>query len=46
VTKREEDGVYSLLGIFNIELALVYSKGIANAFRRLIDKIYKLERYV
>jgi archaellum biogenesis ATPase FlaH len=45
-TKREEDGAYSLLGIFDIDLAPVYGEGAAGAFRRLMDEIHKLERCV
>ncbi|KAF2627011.1 HET-domain-containing protein [Macroventuria anomochaeta] len=46
VTKHEEDGAYSLLGIFNVEIAPVYGEGAAGAFRRLMDEIYKMERCV
>ncbi|KAF2626135.1 beta transducin-like protein HET-D2Y [Macroventuria anomochaeta] len=46
MTKYEEDGAYSLLGIFNVELAPVYGEGAAGAFRRLMDEIHKLERCV
>jgi len=45
-TKREEDGAYSLLGIFDVDLAPVYGEGAAGAFRRLMDEIHKLERCV
>jgi hypothetical protein len=45
-TKREEDGAYSLLGIFDVYLAPVYGEGAAGAFRRLMDEIQKLERCV
>jgi hypothetical protein len=45
-TKREEDRAYLLLGIFNIDLAPIYGKEAAGAFRRLIDKINKRERCV
>ncbi|EUC43035.1 hypothetical protein COCMIDRAFT_7446 [Bipolaris oryzae ATCC 44560] len=41
-TKREEDAWYSLLGIFDVEIAPAYSEGVANAFRRLKDEIDKL----
>jgi hypothetical protein len=43
-TKREEDGAYSLLGIFNIDLAPIYGEGAAGAFKRLMDEIEKQER--
>jgi hypothetical protein len=46
VTKCEEDGAYSLQGILDVELAPLYGKGAAGAFRRLRDEIYKLERCV
>jgi hypothetical protein len=45
-TKRDEDAWYSLLGIFDVEIAPAYSEGAASAFRRLMDEIYKLERCV
>jgi hypothetical protein len=45
-TKREEDGAYSLQGIFSVEIAPVYGEGAAGAFKRLMDEIYKLERCV
>jgi hypothetical protein len=45
-TKREEDGWYSLSGIFDVEIAPAYSEGAASAFRRLMDEIHKLERCV
>jgi hypothetical protein len=34
-TKREEDKAYSLLGILNISMPVIYGEGKANAFRRL-----------
>jgi hypothetical protein len=34
-TKREEDAAYSLLGIFNIYMPLIYGEGKENAFSRL-----------
>jgi Tol biopolymer transport system component len=34
-TKREEDLVYSLLGIFDISIPVIYGEGKENAFRRL-----------
>jgi hypothetical protein len=45
-TKREEDGAYSLLGIFNVYLAPLYGEGSAGAFRRLMDEIQKQERCI
>jgi hypothetical protein len=42
-TKCEEDAWYSLLGIFDVEIAPAYSEGAANAFKRLIDEIDKLQ---
>ncbi|KAH0562469.1 hypothetical protein GP486_002843 [Trichoglossum hirsutum] len=35
VTKRKEDKAYSLLGIFDISMALIYGEGEQNALRRL-----------
>jgi hypothetical protein len=43
-TKEEEDEAYSLLGIFDVSLPLVYGEGKQKAFKRLqeeIDKIYR-----
>jgi phage head maturation protease len=34
-TKREEAKAYSLLGIFDIYMPLIYGEGAENAFRRL-----------
>lgn len=38
-TKREEDAAYSLLGIFNIHMPLLYGEGREKAFIRLRKKI-------
>ena len=40
-TKREEDLAYSLLGIFDIYMPLIYGEGRKNAFARLERKIRK-----
>jgi hypothetical protein len=40
-TKREEDKVYSLLGIFSIHMPLIYGEGIESAFGRLQEEIDK-----
>ena len=40
-TKREEDKAYSLMGIFNIHMPLIYGEGRENAFLRLHDQIDK-----
>jgi hypothetical protein len=40
-TKREEDKAYSLLGIFDIHMPLIYGEGGTNAFRRLREEIDK-----
>jgi hypothetical protein len=45
-TKHEEDGAYSLLGIFDVYLAPLYGEGAAGAFRRLMDEIHKQERCI
>jgi hypothetical protein len=34
-TKREEDKAYSLLGIFDLSMPVIYGEGKENAFRRL-----------
>ena len=41
VTKREEDSIYCLLGIFNVYMPLIYGEGKENAFTRLQDEINK-----
>lgn len=38
-TTREEDKVYALLGIFDIQMSLIYGEGRALAFRRLRKEI-------
>ena len=43
-TKREEDKAYSLLGIFNIYMPLIYGEGMASAFKRLKEEINKSSR--
>ena len=40
-TFRQEDKAYSLLGIFDVNMSLIYSEGKENAFRRLKRKIDK-----
>ncbi len=40
-TKRQEDKAYSLLGIFNINMSLIYGEGSEKAFVRLRNKIGK-----
>ncbi|PSN59940.1 HET-domain-containing protein [Corynespora cassiicola Philippines] len=40
-TKREEDAAYSLLGIFDIHMPLIYGEGRKNALSRLERKIRK-----
>jgi hypothetical protein len=39
-TKREEDKAYSLLGIFEVHMPVIYGEGEENAFRRLKTSIY------
>jgi hypothetical protein len=38
-TTREEDKAYSLLGIFDVYMPLIYGEGRENAFRRLREEI-------
>jgi hypothetical protein len=38
-TTRKEDKAYSLLGIFNVYMPLIYGEGRENAFKRLRDEI-------
>jgi hypothetical protein len=40
-TKHEEDEVYSLLGIFEVSMPLIYGEGKDRALRRLQDEIHK-----
>jgi ankyrin repeat protein len=44
-TKREEDAAYSLLGIFDIHMPLLYGEGQIKAFARLERKIKKSLEY-
>jgi Heterokaryon incompatibility protein (HET) len=39
-TKRDEDRAYSLLGIFNVYMTLIYGEGTENAFHRLQKEIH------
>ncbi|KAL2073093.1 hypothetical protein VTL71DRAFT_10417 [Oculimacula yallundae] len=39
--KRKEDEAYSLLGIFDLQMPLIYGEGRANAFKRLEEEIQK-----
>jgi Heterokaryon incompatibility protein (HET) len=43
-TKREEDKAYSLLGMFDIHMPLIYGEGRKKAFRRLEEEIDKNQR--
>ncbi|CAI6340620.1 unnamed protein product [Periconia digitata] len=38
-TKREEDHVYSLLGILDVTMPMIYGEGKAKALRRLYDEL-------
>lgn len=40
-TKREEDRAYSLLGIFNVSMPLIYGEGAEKAFERLEEELFK-----
>jgi hypothetical protein len=40
-TTHEEDEAYSLLGIFNIQIPVLYGEGRENAFKRLREEIDK-----
>jgi hypothetical protein len=40
-TTREEDKAYSLLGIFDVYMPLIYGEGRGNAFKRLREEINK-----
>jgi hypothetical protein len=41
-TTVEEDGVYCLIGIFDVSIGLIYGEGRDKAFRRLEEEIHKL----
>ncbi|KAK4182013.1 hypothetical protein QBC35DRAFT_457734, partial [Podospora australis] len=43
-TTREEDMAYSLFGIFDVQLPLLYSEGKQQAFRRLREEISKASK--
>jgi Heterokaryon incompatibility protein (HET) len=43
-TTRQEDLVYSLLGIFNVYMPLIYGEGRDNAFKRLKEEVKKHAR--
>ncbi|RYN17333.1 hypothetical protein AA0112_g12092 [Alternaria arborescens] len=42
ITKKEEDGAYSLLGIFGVSMAPIYGEQQAAAFRRLRKEIREI----
>jgi hypothetical protein len=42
-TKLKEDEAYSMSGIFDVDIAPIYGEGAEEAFRRLHNKIRKLE---
>lgn len=43
-TKLEEDQVYSVLGIFGVDMPTLYGEGKSRAYSRLEDEIEKLEK--
>ncbi|KAF2180324.1 HET-domain-containing protein [Zopfia rhizophila CBS 207.26] len=43
-TTREEDKAYSLLGIFHIQMPVLYGEGGENAFKRLREEINKTSK--
>ncbi|OCK72880.1 hypothetical protein K432DRAFT_252461, partial [Lepidopterella palustris CBS 459.81] len=45
-TKLEEDKAYSLLGIFDVKILLIYGEGAVNAFKRLQEVIDKREKCI
>jgi hypothetical protein len=40
-TTRPEDAAYSLMGLFNVNMPILYGEGVRSAFRRLQDEIIK-----
>jgi Heterokaryon incompatibility protein (HET) len=43
-TTRKEDRAYSLLGIFDIHMPLIYGEGREKAFKRLREEIYRASK--
>jgi hypothetical protein len=43
-TTRAEDKAYSLLGIFDVHMPLIYSEGRENAFKRLREEINRASK--
>lgn len=39
-TKKEEDRIYSLIGIFDVSMSIIYGEGEAKAMRRLEREIW------
>jgi hypothetical protein len=44
MTTRAEDAAYSLMGMFGVNMSVLYGEGKENAFRRLLRKIQKSSR--
>ncbi|KAH8810775.1 kinesin light chain 1 [Xylogone sp. PMI_703] len=44
-TQKEEDKIYSLLGIFDAFMPLIYGEGRENAFKRLLEEIDKNSKH-
>lgn len=40
-TTKQEDAAYSLMGLFNVSMPILYGEGLRKAFRRLQDEIMK-----
>jgi hypothetical protein len=45
-TRREEDHVYSLLGIFDITMPLIYGEGKSKAFKRFYEEVSRYSKLV
>ncbi|KAK3937095.1 hypothetical protein QBC46DRAFT_356916 [Diplogelasinospora grovesii] len=45
-TTRKEDKAYSLFGIFDVQIPLVYGEGEEKSFGRLLEEISKHDRYL
>src|SRR5450432_1873326 len=45
-TKLEEDKAYSLLGIFDVHILLIYGEGVASALARLKDEFDKMQKCI
>ncbi|MCJ1386872.1 hypothetical protein MMC17_010000 [Xylographa soralifera] len=45
-TKKQEDGAYSLLGLFDVHMPLIYGEGGEKAFVRLREEVSKSSKHI